>query len=336
MKINKIVSLLLLSAALFSTTLLAQQNLGVKNKYPIGTDDNPVLATEYCEYLNDKAPNDGAIFQSWYYDSSFMSTDQDRSSSPNAAIERRGWSKGYLVGSGYHYYVTPGHQNDRIVAVYWQSVQTEFNQWQAEKEKEKQAELAKNPTRQELCDYINDKIAGRLDPAYLDKASEIQNRYPKAAGLTVRDLDEHSGNIICAPNDEVEQTLWGQVDNLVNGVYGTDATDDTLRVDKKGNAYTTTTHTSASDSSCNNFLQRWGLVISEESDPSFPVSMPKHVVLIDASQQEIRQKWAALFPANFSHGDWGYSLMSITVSLDSTVVTKIPYTPTAPTPEDQN
>ncbi|MBX9578066.1 MAG: hypothetical protein K2W97_06290 [Chthoniobacterales bacterium] len=133
-KINQIIRIILLAVSLFSSSLLAQQNLGASNKYPIGTDENPVLATEYCEYLNDKAPNDGAWVQSWYYDSSFMHADQDWMASPNAAIERTGWSRGYVIGSGYHYSVVPNHENDRIVAVYWQSVQTEFNVWRAARE----------------------------------------------------------------------------------------------------------------------------------------------------------------------------------------------------------
>lgn len=169
--------------ALFSSALLAQ-NLGASNKHSIGSDEDPVLATEYCAYLTDMAHNDRPFFESDYYDSSFMHTDQNRKPSPNAAIERTGRNAVYVSGcvswrSVYHYSVVPNHEGDRIVAVYWKSVQTEFNNWRAAPRR--------NPTRQELCDYINAKIAGQLESSYLDQATEIQNRYPNAAMLSVID-----------------------------------------------------------------------------------------------------------------------------------------------------
>ena len=222
-KTNQIIRLMLLTVALFSSSLLAQQapptagqevHLGIKNKYSIGTSDNPVLAKEYKDFLNEKSSKDRPWIESSYYDSSFMNASNNWGwqNNPNAAIDRVGTS------GNYDYSVISGHENDIIDAVYSQSIQQEFNVWRA-------AKLAKkNPTRQELCDYINDKIAGRLDASYLDKAVEIEARYPEAV----------LGAVLCyGDGKKITISLWQQVDDLVNGIYGTDTEDLTLRVDKK-------------------------------------------------------------------------------------------------------
>ncbi len=126
----QLVALFLLS--LFFTPTARTADLGVKNKYPIGSNAIPVLAVEYCHYLNDQAGNDSVWIQSPYYDSSFMNTSCGLYSSKNAAIYRTGWSRGYLTGPGYVYKVIPGHERDRIVAVYSEGIQQEFNEWRAQ------------------------------------------------------------------------------------------------------------------------------------------------------------------------------------------------------------
>ncbi len=236
----------------------------------------------------------------------------------NAAIYRTGTS------GSYSYSVIPGHENDIIDAVYYQSIQQEFNGWRAAKA----AELAKNPTRQELCDYINDKIAGQLDPSYLEKATEIQSRYPQAEVYHTMTFNSNTG--------EVTVSLWAQVDDLVDAIYGTDTQDSTLRVDKKGNAYTTTTHTSASDGSVNNFINRWGLAGSEDQDSDFPANMPKHVVMMDGNDPAQHAAWGARSPSQNPN----VLNLNITVVRDVSVTTKIPYNPPVPdngdTPATQN
>lgn len=133
-----------------------------------------------------------------------------------------------------------------------------------------------NPTEQELCDYINNKIAGRLDSSYLDKAAELEEKYPNAAGYPNP----------CALSGV--QTLWEQVDELVTAIYGRDINSPNQDDFDKPN-----THTSASDFSCGFFIWRWKLALSEEQDDSlnFPVGMPKHVVLLDETKKETRKKW---------------------------------------------
>lgn len=121
-------AILLLLGIAFSSSLFAA-DLGVKNQYAIGSDEQPVSAGEYCNYLNDTAASDTAWIQSAYYDNSFMNTCCDLWSSSDAAIYRSGWSHGTFAGAGYQYSVIPGHENDRIVAVYSDGIQTEFTHW---------------------------------------------------------------------------------------------------------------------------------------------------------------------------------------------------------------
>ncbi|MCX6958340.1 MAG: hypothetical protein NT164_07380 [Verrucomicrobiae bacterium] len=343
-KINQIIHLLFLSIALFSSALLAQQappvtaqgvHLGTKNKYSIGTSDTPVLAPEYKDFLNDKSSSDRPWIESSYYDSSFMNASNNWSWQNNskAAIYRTGTS------GNYSYSVISGHENDIIDAVYSQRIQQEFNSWRDANAAA--AELAKNPTLQELCDYINDKIAGKLDPSYLDKATEIQNRYPNAAGLTVGDINAHNSwhmpiFIIDTPSGTIE-TLWQQVNELVAHIYGYDSTDSIVHM-HNGQMYTTTTHYAASDAECNNFVQRWGMVFSNENDTSlnFPAGMPKHVALLDETKKDDRESWAAEYPIGAASDSMMFTLS------DTAVVTKIPCNPPAPdngdtpAPEAQN
>jgi hypothetical protein len=151
-----------------------------------------------------------------------------------------------------------------------------------------------DPTRQELCDLINNKIAGHLDSSYEDKAAELERNYPMA---TVR----QTGWYIASPDgSSIEQTqsLWDQVDKFVEGIYGYDYTDNTVRADPvTGQLYYTKTHYYSSDASCNDFVGRWGLAISTvENDSAFPAGTPKKVILLDNAMPEDHQPWAALLP----------------------------------------
>ena len=340
-KINQIMHLLLLTIALFSSALLADQSpaaasqdiqLGVKNEYLIGDSSNPVRATEYCDYLNAMAPNDRPWIESHYYDRSFMNTSQ------NWTWQNISYAAIYRTGSSgnYQYSVIPGHENDIIVAVDLSSIQQEFTNWRDDRAAAtaaaaaaaaaaNAAECDKNPTRQELCDYINAKIAGKLVPSYLDIAVEIQNRYPLAA--------EFQRSQVVAHKQSQTISLWQQVDNVVNAVYGTDTTNSKLHVDENGIAYTTAIHNSASDASLNNYVNRWGLVVSEEQDGSllFPTSiMPKHFVLRPQMNGDEREVWGSQ-PTSQSTKKNGLKMCE--VKIDSHVVTKIPFTPpTPPTP----
>lgn len=129
-------------------------------------------------------------------------------------------------------------------------------------------------------------------------------------------------------------SLWQQVDDLVNnGIYGNDTVDSILRVDENGSVYTTTTHTSASDGSINKFINRWGLSVSEDQDSSlgFPVNMPKHVVLTDGRDPDQHAPWGSL-TTNLPNR----VLVSMSVEIDVSITTKIPYNPLAPAPGAQN
>ncbi|MBM3856378.1 MAG: hypothetical protein FJ390_00260 [Verrucomicrobia bacterium] len=126
-KYSRIMTLLLLGVLSLASGFTA--DLGTDNNFEIGSDQAPVLAPVYCDFLNSKASSDSSWLESSYYDSSFMKTSHDLWASSDAAIFRSGWSNGYLVGSGYKYSVIPGHENDRIVAVATEDIQKEFVAW---------------------------------------------------------------------------------------------------------------------------------------------------------------------------------------------------------------
>lgn len=182
-----------------------------------------------------------------------------------------------------------------------------------------------SPTEQELCEYVNNKIAGHLDPSYLDKAAELEKKYPNATIYTSLSVWYYKDGVKTTET----QTLWQQVDELVSGIYGRDQTDSIVHADPNGQLYYTTTHYCSSDDSCNNFVRRWGLVFSttEDSSLDFPAGMPKHVVLLDPAQKKDRQAWATIVPP--LSGGWQYcGLLSPQedVSKESKVIV---YTPPA-------
>ena len=145
--------------------------------YAIGDISNPVSAEEYVAFLNTMTFKDHSWYFSSYYESNYMATDQDWFRSPNATIRRTSKS------SYYQYSVLAGHETDIIDSVSAMEVQTEFHRWR------------KNPTVQELRDYINDKCE-RLD----EEALLIKNCHPYTSqgiweqadlvGQVIRDLND--------------------------------------------------------------------------------------------------------------------------------------------------
>ena len=253
--------LICLAIVLSTASLLAQtisndasapRHYGTQNQFPIGEKD--ITAAEYCQYLSDTVSHESCWFYSHYYDSSFITTDQllDWESSSKACIKRAGWSPNYT------YTVVPGHENDIIDAVYAADIQCEFLDWR------------KNPTEQELCDYLNDKIAGRLDASYLAKASAFENRYPETSPI-----------------------LFQIVDQMVQEIYdGVDQKDSLPSVGKDGLPYYAIKHYSVS------YLGAsvWGLQFSDQNDVSleFPVEMPVHAFVSETQDSECRKNWGTL------------------------------------------
>ncbi|MFZ4116427.1 MAG: hypothetical protein ACOYK6_06860 [Chthoniobacterales bacterium] len=141
---------LFLSMALFSSVLLAQQaevttrdiylppdSVGVKvdeskihfgthNKYKIQINGGDVLVNKFCDFLNYSSCIDDTIFESKYYDSSFMNTSFGWWSDPINCIYSTGYSHAY--GSGYSYSVILFHCAI-IDAVSSEEIQDEFNAW---------------------------------------------------------------------------------------------------------------------------------------------------------------------------------------------------------------
>ena len=150
---HKFFSSLLLTILIPSTSLLVQAQdtsapihyHGYWDNYLIGSSENPVTATEYCEFLKYQValiyqitggrPEAGTEWK--YYDSSFMSSDQDWfSPSHPCCINRSRWRL-----KGYDFSVVSGHENDIIDAVWRLSIQKEFNEWRKQQdEKQQEAE----------------------------------------------------------------------------------------------------------------------------------------------------------------------------------------------------
>lgn len=361
MKIKSLFFLFILAFFLtspFSTVLADPVHVGTNLPYHIGTPDNPIVASEFCEFLNEK-DHTLAHFQytSKYYNASLKDV-----------IEQKWVHKGWLSNGHFEYQVISGHENDIIDGVNDKNLQQEFNAWekprekarvlaqkQAEEEKaasekaaaektaaeqalaaakaaEEQAELAKNPTRAELRDVINYHLAALLEPSYLDKAQEIEQRYPDTAishflpaeslfdiskydveygskynqmvGTAVRSetptdyfVDGFYQITYFIPYDE--RSLWDQVKDFVDAAnLNQNVPDSHLMMDENANFYTIVTHRNTSDKDLNHFLAYWGLQIAEENDPSLglPAGMTKHVVLADQKEDQERQKWVMLIP----------------------------------------
>jgi len=169
----------------------------------IGSEEDPVTADEYCAFLNTRAEDDWSYFSysSSYYESSFMSTDRDWTSSPNATIQRTGngrlnkynLNRSWFGGKGFTYTVIPGHETDIIDAVSSSVVQKEFQEWR------------KNPTVLELCEYFTMIVSNRLyvQVEKFEIASEewrsakaIMNRYPDAAPKILSKVEGITGQML--------------------------------------------------------------------------------------------------------------------------------------------
>lgn len=90
----------------------------------------------------------------------------------------------------------------------------------------------------------------------------------------------------------------------------------------------------------NNFINRWGLSVSEDQDSSlgFPANMPKHVVVMDGNDPEQHAAWGSLEPSHVIKA--GEMKLGIPIKIDLSITTRIPYNPPAPdngdTPATQN
>ena len=138
---------------------------------PLGTKDAPstVTVSEYCAFLNTKAPQDRCWAWSDYYDPSFMITDWTYYTPlEKYCIYRSGRSPHYI------YTVIPGKEGIIIDYVLSFDLLKQFNEWR------------ENPTTAEICEYLNEKIAATYlqdaseKETHLAKALAIRNRYPSS------------------------------------------------------------------------------------------------------------------------------------------------------------
>ena len=239
-----------------SLTPSSTHHYGTQNQFSIGEKD--ITTVEYAFFLNNQASDEfqeSFWFYSKYYDSSFMTTDisWDWMSPTDASIKRTGGES-----RRYQYDVVPGHENDIIDAVYSADIQSEFADW------------SKNATEQELCDYVNDKIAGRLDSTFLAKAIEFEHRYP-----------------------EISVDLFQRVDQMVKEIYdGIDKKDTLPSLEKDGLPYYKIKHYSVSYLNASVF----GLQFSDQDHASLqlPSDIPVHAFIADAQNKERRRNWGAM------------------------------------------
>lgn len=230
-----------------------QYHVGTKNKYPIGNKDVP--AKVYLLFLKKYAA--GQKYSHWhyskYYEGDFMDTTWT-SSNVHCIQQTTFWSSEKNCYC-YDYSLIPGHdREDHIIdALSSQEVQEEFNGWYEG--------WLKNPTQQELCNYINETIAARVDVSYVEKAKGLECSYPEA---TIAETSE--------------QTLWQEVDQIVNRIYA-------VTVDNP------TPEASCYAQLAQDRLAAWGLVLSSDADISLPSDIPIHVVLANASRGFIREAW---------------------------------------------
>ena len=135
------------------------------HRYPIGSQEEPVTVDEYCAFLNTKDAFRNIGFylsDSDYYDDALMGgTWLPYSDAP--IVKTR-------YGSSWRYYeANKGEGNFIIDSLVSPALTKAFDAWR------------KNPTVQELCDYINCRIAARVDDSYLEDAMALKNRYPEAS-----------------------------------------------------------------------------------------------------------------------------------------------------------
>lgn len=175
------VALLIYLLGLFSwSALVAQEapvaptpeahHVGVGSFYPLGSKENPVIADEYCAYLNEASCVDFDNKDN-FYDGTFMNCDS------------KGWN---LLGhcevkeddcitrhhkTLYNYSVVEGRGDFVIESLSIRSVgpdeevnSVSFNNWR------------KNLTTEELCDYINDKIDNNEIAA-----TALKSQHPEAS-----------------------------------------------------------------------------------------------------------------------------------------------------------
>jgi hypothetical protein len=191
MKIFKMICLLM---SLFSSCLLAQEkvgiatlpssappvhHVGIDNYYKIGTEENPVTANEYCAFLNsekeavDGKTNAGYGNYMYFYDSTFMNCGYSLNSfwehtsvQKNDCITRLNeYHFRYSVIEGRGDYIIDGLERWSIPLCPKSPMSPQmkiqkFNNWR------------KNPSAQDICTYLNDKIEGRDEDAVT-----IKNQY---------------------------------------------------------------------------------------------------------------------------------------------------------------
>lgn len=152
-------------------------HVGQNNPYKIGTAEDPVIAKEYLAFLTTKAGAHQATTTP-FYDNSFMvknSWDRFGShviSNPNACIS-------FTINSPDHcsFDLLIGHENDIIDGVQSEQVQKGFNVWR------------QNPTVSELCDYMNNQIAGNNEAV-----KAIKSRYPTPSPNLFETMDGYAAN----------------------------------------------------------------------------------------------------------------------------------------------
>jgi|GEM_PF-5241445 len=254
-----------LAASSITTATPSSHQYGIHNSYSIGEPNSPVTVQEYLSFLFGKFRHCNSLVCPFppYYDSSFMARDQ-QDIHDNICIQMS-WDDNL---GGYTFQLLPQVDPDAtIVGVASSDIQREFKQWRNN-----------NPTRQELCDYINFRIAALFNVSYDAEAQKIASCYPNIEKSRMAN----------------SETVWLEADEFVRRLYGYDNNDSTVHVDTNGALYTTVTHFSATPADCNTFINYdWKLELTTTKDPTFnlPSQAIWHVAVMDGANKNEHANW---------------------------------------------
>ncbi len=217
--------------SLSASCLLAQANLtavaspsvpkvyhvGVGNYFKIGTPENPVIANEYCSFLNSEK---SAAKNSFFYDGTFMnSCNATTLVWDHISIKKDDCITRYNKNH-FHYSVIPGRGNYIIDGLESWPFDSDWNpfttlglvdkSWMTAGRKEQFENWRKNPSAQDACAYLNAKIEGHDEDAKKIEDEYSQNLTETFNFLNVMAVAARNNQELCLPfkiNDEQDRCL---------------------------------------------------------------------------------------------------------------------------------
>ena len=188
-------------------------HVGSKSGCPLGSQEFPVTANEYCAFLNTHANDD--TMNLWYYDS--MLFDNYGSESDQMCLHRSG------SNHQYHYSVKKGCGNFIIDATQAEYAQKSFNEWR------------KNPTAIELCNYLNNKVEDLI-------TNDEANKLGLFGGLPIEMPNCYSHSAFDIRSRYLDaQEIFVTMDRIAQEIHDGIVLVESQTINEEGNAITTTT-----------------------------------------------------------------------------------------------